>query len=103
MDNHQSYNVVDMVEAGGARSIAQPQFTASELAKQIQRMALEPGALENAAARAASCGLPDATRDLADLVESLAAPPMMDVIRVGAPSGQRATASGMASARTGYA
>ena len=101
MDNHQTYNVVDMVEAGGARSIPQPQFTASELAKQIQRMALEPGALENAAARAASCGLPDATRDLADLVESLAAPPMMDVIRVGAPSGQRAAASGMASARMG--
>lgn len=101
MDNHQTYNVVDLVEAGGARSIPQPQFTPSELAKQIQRMALEPGALENAAARAARCGLPDATRDLADLVESLAAPPMMDVIRVGAPSGQRATAGGMASARTG--
>lgn len=101
MDNHQTWNVVDMVEAGGARSIPQPQFTASELAKQIQRMALEPGALENAAARAASCGRPDATRDLADLVESLAAPPMMDVIRVGAPSGQRAAASGMASARMG--
>ena len=36
-------------------------------------------------------------RDLADLVESLAAPPMMDVIRVGA-SPQRA-ASGVAAAR----
>jgi UDP-N-acetylglucosamine--N-acetylmuramyl-(pentapeptide) pyrophosphoryl-undecaprenol N-acetylglucosamine transferase len=101
MDNHQTYNVVDLVEAGGAIAFAQPDFTPAEVAKHIQRMALEPGALEAAAERAASCGLPDATRDLADLVESLAAPPMMDVIRVGVASGQRAAASGMASARTG--
>lgn len=101
MDDHQTYNVVDLVKAGGAISFAQPAFTPAEVAKHIQRMALEPGALEAAAERAASCGLPDATRDLADLVESLAAPPMMDVIRVGAPSGQRTAASGMASARKG--
>ena len=101
MDDHQTYNVVDLVEAGGAIAFRQPDFTPAEVAKHIQRMALEPGALENAAERAASCGLPDATRDLADLVESLAAPPMMDVIRIGAPAGQRAVASGMASARQG--
>ena len=101
MDDHQTYNVVDLVKAGGAISFSQPAFTPAEVAKHIQRMALEPGALEAAAERAASCGLPDATRDLADLVESLAAPPMMDVIRVGAPSGQRTAASGMASARKG--
>jgi UDP-N-acetylglucosamine--N-acetylmuramyl-(pentapeptide) pyrophosphoryl-undecaprenol N-acetylglucosamine transferase len=101
MDDHQTYNVVDLVEAGGAIAFAQPAFTPAEVAKHIQRMALEPGALEAAAERAASCGLPDATRDLADLVESLVAPPMMDVIRVGASSGQRAAAGGMASARTG--
>ncbi|MBB6425547.1 undecaprenyldiphospho-muramoylpentapeptide beta-N-acetylglucosaminyltransferase [Sphingopyxis sp. JAI128] len=101
MDDHQTYNVVDLVEAGGAIAFQQPDFTPAEVAKHIQRMALEPGAIEEAAERAAGCGLPDATRDLADLVESLVAPPMMDVIRVGAPSGQRAAASGMASARTG--
>lgn len=98
MDNHQTWNVADLVEAGGAVSFAQPDFTPSALAKQIQRMALEPGALEAAAERAASCGLPQATRDLADLVESMAAPPMMDVIRVGA-SGQRTRTSGIAAAR----
>ena len=97
MDDHQTYNVVDLVEAGGAISFSQPDFTAAEVAKHIQRMALVAGAVEDAAERAASCGLPDATRDLADLVESLAAPPMMDVIRVGA-SPQRA-ASGIAAAR----
>lgn len=98
MDDHQTYNVVDMVEAGGAISFQQPAFTAGEVAKHIQRMALEPGAIEEAAERAASCGLPDATRDLADLVESFAAPPMMDVIRVGATA-QRTSARGTAAAR----
>ncbi|MBY4636195.1 undecaprenyldiphospho-muramoylpentapeptide beta-N-acetylglucosaminyltransferase [Sphingopyxis sp. XHP0097] len=97
MDNHQTYNVVDLVEAGGALSFAQSDFTPGALAKQLQRMALEQGALEAAADHAASCGLPDATRDLADLVESLVPPPLMDVIRVGA-SRQRKSA-GIAAAR----
>lgn len=101
MDDHQTYNVVDLVEAGGALSFAQPEFTASAVAKQIQRMALEAGALEAAAENAARCGLPDATRDLADLVESLAAPPMMDVIRVGAPSRSAVVAGGVAATRAG--
>lgn len=83
-DDHQSYNVKAVVAAGGARAIAQPEFTSKELAKQIQKIALEPGALANAASRARSCGLPDATSDLADLVESVGGAPLMDVIRVGA-------------------
>ncbi|SNS61776.1 undecaprenyldiphospho-muramoylpentapeptide beta-N-acetylglucosaminyltransferase [Sphingopyxis indica] len=98
MDDHQTWNVVDLVEAHGALSIPQADFTPAALAKQIQRMALEPGALETAAENAARCGLPDATRDLADLVESFAPPPLMDVIRVGA-SAPRAAASGVSAAR----
>ncbi|HMO75040.1 MAG TPA: undecaprenyldiphospho-muramoylpentapeptide beta-N-acetylglucosaminyltransferase [Sphingopyxis sp.] len=101
MDDHQTHNVVDLVEARGAISFQQPDFTPSALAKQIQRMALEPGALEEAAANAAGCGLPDATRDLADLVESLAAPPMMDVIRVGASARPAAVAGSAAATRAG--
>jgi UDP-N-acetylglucosamine--N-acetylmuramyl-(pentapeptide) pyrophosphoryl-undecaprenol N-acetylglucosamine transferase len=97
MDDHQTYNVVDLVQAGGALSFQQSEFTPGAVAKQIQRMALEAGALEEAAGRAASCGLPDATRDLASLVESLAPPPLMDVIRVGASSPR--AASGVAAAR----
>lgn len=97
MDDHQTYNVGDLVAAGGAISIRQADFTPALLAKHVQRMALEPGALEEAADRAASCGLPNATRDFADLVESFAPPPMMDVIRVGGSS-QRA-ASGVAATR----
>jgi UDP-N-acetylglucosamine--N-acetylmuramyl-(pentapeptide) pyrophosphoryl-undecaprenol N-acetylglucosamine transferase len=76
-DNHQSYNVKEMVAAGGARAIAQPAFTAVELAKQIEKIALEPGALENAAKAAKSCGRPNAVSDLADLVESFGRAPIM--------------------------
>ncbi len=80
-DNHQSYNVKEMVQAGGARAIAQPSFTAVELAKQIQKIALEPGALENAAKAAKSCGRPNAVADLADLVESFGRAPIMHGIK----------------------
>lgn len=73
-DDHQTVNAREMSEAGGARTIAQRNFTAHELAKQIQRLGLDVKALENAAARARSVGRPDATRDLADLLESLDAP-----------------------------
>lgn len=96
--DHQSHNVRDLVAAGGARAIPQPQFTPGELAKQIQKLALEPGALAATAARAKSCGRPDATRDLADLVESTGGAPMMDVIRVGAATKQTRTAARTAGA-----
>jgi UDP-N-acetylglucosamine--N-acetylmuramyl-(pentapeptide) pyrophosphoryl-undecaprenol N-acetylglucosamine transferase len=71
-DDHQTANAREMVEAGGARAIPQPRFTPVELAKQMQKLALEPGALVNAAKRAHGCGRPDATTALADLAEGLA-------------------------------
>lgn len=70
-DDHQTVNAREMTAAGGARTIDQRSFTPIELAKQMQRLGLDPSALQNAAARARSCGRPDAARDLADLVESL--------------------------------
>ncbi|UVO51794.1 undecaprenyldiphospho-muramoylpentapeptide beta-N-acetylglucosaminyltransferase [Sphingomonas sp. SUN019] len=73
-DDHQTANAREITEAGGARTIAQASFTPAELAKQMQRLGLDPDALQNAAGRARSCGKPDAARDLADLVESLDAP-----------------------------
>ena len=95
-DDHQAWNTREMVTAGGARAIRQTGFTAKELAKQIQAMALKPETLANAAHAAWNCGLPNAVRDLADLVESFGSAPIMDVIRVenAAPvaSGQEAVA-----------
>lgn len=79
-DDHQSANVRDMVKAGGARSIRQDNFTPKELAKQIQKLAMDPGALENAALAAHKCGFPNATSDLADLVESFGGAPLADTI-----------------------
>jgi UDP-N-acetylglucosamine--N-acetylmuramyl-(pentapeptide) pyrophosphoryl-undecaprenol N-acetylglucosamine transferase len=68
-DDHQSANAREMVKAGGARTISQRRFTPVELAKQMQKLGLAPGALANAAERAKSVGRPDAASDLADLVE----------------------------------
>jgi UDP-N-acetylglucosamine--N-acetylmuramyl-(pentapeptide) pyrophosphoryl-undecaprenol N-acetylglucosamine transferase len=73
-DDHQTANAAEMVAAGGARSIPQSAFTSKELAKQMQKLGLDPDALTNAAGRARTCGRPDATRHLADLVESLDRP-----------------------------
>ncbi len=73
-DDHQTANAREITEAGGARTIPQRAFTAQELAKQMQKLGLDPKALENAAARARGVGRPDAVRDLADLVESIHAP-----------------------------
>ena len=74
MDDHQTANAREMAATGGAASMPQSTFTPQRLAKQMQKMALEPGALENAARRAKDAGYPDATRDLADLVVNLAGP-----------------------------
>ncbi len=81
-DDHQAANVREMVKAGGARSIRQHKFTASELAKQIQAMAQHPDTLANAAHAAWNCGRPEAARKLADLVEGFGATPIQDVIRL---------------------
>lgn len=86
MDDHQTANVREMVACGGARSIPQSKFTSVELAKQMQKLALEPGALQNAAKRARACGRPNAARDLADVLESIGPAPIMnDPLRVRSP------------------
>ncbi|MEO1046812.1 MAG: undecaprenyldiphospho-muramoylpentapeptide beta-N-acetylglucosaminyltransferase [Pseudomonadota bacterium] len=107
-DDHQAANTREMVKAGGARMIRQPQETigipegagdkanklrlrqseiftklAKDISKQIQAMAQKPDTLANAAHGAWNCGRPDAAKDLADLVETLGGIDLMDVIRVG--------------------
>ena len=80
-DDHQSANVREMVTAGGARAIPQSLFTPVELAKQMQKLGLEPVGLTNAAKAARGCGRPHATRDLANLLESLGRPPVVDGLK----------------------
>lgn len=70
-DDHQTANAREMARSGGARVIPQARFTPVELGKQMQKLGLDPTALTNAAARAASVGHPLATQKLADLVERI--------------------------------
>ncbi len=70
-DDHQTANVREMVAAGGARAIAEVNFTPVELAKQMQKLGLDHVALANAARQALTCGRPNAARDLADLIERI--------------------------------
>jgi UDP-N-acetylglucosamine--N-acetylmuramyl-(pentapeptide) pyrophosphoryl-undecaprenol N-acetylglucosamine transferase len=79
-DNHQVSNAREMAKAGGARMILQSAFKPVELAKQMQKLGLEPQALSNAADRARSVGRPDAAKDLADLVERTGRDPGMDAL-----------------------
>ncbi len=79
-DDHQTYNAREMVSTGGARCIQQRHFTAIELAKQMQKLALDPAALMNAAACSRRIGRPDAAERLADLVEKIGQTPVMDEI-----------------------
>jgi len=71
-DDHQTANAREMVKAGGARAIQESDFTPQVLARQVEALAMDPVALNNAAARALSVGRPHAARDLADLVERIA-------------------------------
>ncbi|WP_170005585.1 undecaprenyldiphospho-muramoylpentapeptide beta-N-acetylglucosaminyltransferase [Pseudopontixanthobacter vadosimaris] len=89
-DDHQAANTREIVAKGGARAIRQQRFTAKELAKQINALAHYPESLATAAHGAWNCGRPDATEDLADLVESFGGADMMDVIRAGPGTAQGA-------------
>ncbi|MFC3213809.1 MULTISPECIES: undecaprenyldiphospho-muramoylpentapeptide beta-N-acetylglucosaminyltransferase [Novosphingobium] len=124
-DDHQSANAREMVAGGGARVIRQPAITtedphaykgdkrnallkeqgeihqkmAKDLCLQIQAIAQRPETLANAAHASWNCGYPNAAKDLADLVESFGAAPIMDVIRMEkkpAPKSGEALAVGTA-------
>ncbi|ATY31917.1 undecaprenyldiphospho-muramoylpentapeptide beta-N-acetylglucosaminyltransferase [Sphingomonas psychrotolerans] len=91
-DDHQTSNAREITNAGGARTISQRAFNATELAKQIQKLGLDAQALENAAGRAKSVGRPHAASDLADLVESIHAPTAPIKVRRAAIQGRLAHA-----------
>jgi len=94
-DDHQTANAREMTRAGGARTIQQENFTPDVLARQIEALAVDAVALNNAAERALSVGRPHAARDLADLVERIGnglapiavGPVLSPRVRAGAPAG----------------
>jgi UDP-N-acetylglucosamine--N-acetylmuramyl-(pentapeptide) pyrophosphoryl-undecaprenol N-acetylglucosamine transferase len=60
--------------------ILQKNFSPIELAKQMQKLGLEPEALARAADRAKAVGRPDATKHLADLVERIGRDPAAELV-----------------------
>ena len=72
-DDHQTANAREVAKEGGARSIAQSDFTPERLAAEIEALGLDN--LAEAGAHARACGRPDATRALADLVERISKTP----------------------------
>ena len=80
MDDHQTANAREMAAEGGARTIAQGAFSPATLAAEIEGLLADPEALIAAAAHAKACGHPNATKDLADLVEGFGRTPVMDAI-----------------------
>lgn len=99
MDDHQTANAQEMAAEGGARAIQQHQFTPDRLASEITSLAGDPEVLIAAAAHAKKCGRPNATEDLADLIEGFGRTPVMDAIgddKRGkkAPTGNLAAAGG---------
>jgi UDP-N-acetylglucosamine--N-acetylmuramyl-(pentapeptide) pyrophosphoryl-undecaprenol N-acetylglucosamine transferase len=84
-DDHQTANARELAAAGGARAIPQHKFGAVELAKQMQKLALDPEALKNAARRSWNCGRPFATRDLADIIENLGRTPILEPLILNTP------------------
>ncbi|HWH16821.1 MAG TPA: undecaprenyldiphospho-muramoylpentapeptide beta-N-acetylglucosaminyltransferase [Allosphingosinicella sp.] len=81
-DDHQTANAREMTKAGGARMIPQTQFTPTELARQMEELGLDQEKLACAAAYARAVGRPDATRDLANLVERIGKTPAADPLPV---------------------
>ena len=81
-DDHQSANVQEMVEAGGACALAQSDFTPDRLAQAIDQIGLSEEKLMDAAGRARGIGRPNATGDLADLVEALDRPTAPQMVGV---------------------
>ena len=70
-DDHQSANGRALVAAGAAIMIAQQEFTAERLARELTALMAEPAQLAQRAVAAQGFARPDAAGALADLVEAL--------------------------------
>jgi UDP-N-acetylglucosamine--N-acetylmuramyl-(pentapeptide) pyrophosphoryl-undecaprenol N-acetylglucosamine transferase len=69
IDDHQSANAGALAQSGGARVIAQGDFTVSALTDLLTVTLTDPAALVQSAHAAHSVGRPDAAAALADIVE----------------------------------
>ncbi|MFZ3581112.1 undecaprenyldiphospho-muramoylpentapeptide beta-N-acetylglucosaminyltransferase [Loktanella sp. DJP18] len=70
--DHQTANARQMVDAGAAVLMPESKFNAQSLAEQMETVLSHPTGAAQMARAALSCGTPDATTQLAALVEQLA-------------------------------
>jgi UDP-N-acetylglucosamine--N-acetylmuramyl-(pentapeptide) pyrophosphoryl-undecaprenol N-acetylglucosamine transferase len=71
-DDHQRFNALSLVEAGGAEMMLEDEVTVDRMAAVLARLLTDPARLAAMSAGARSAALPDATARLADMVETAA-------------------------------
>lgn len=71
VDDHQTANAARLCDAAGAWMTPQSDLTAESLAARLTELLNNPRTLANAAQAAARIGMPEATRQLADVVKGL--------------------------------
>lgn len=71
-DDHQRFNALSLVEAGGAEMVLEDDVTVDGMAAVLERLLSDPSRLAAMSAGARSAALPDATARLADMVEAAA-------------------------------
>ena len=67
-NNHQEKNARVLEHAGGAKVLLEPELTGGDLLAAIRTLLADPAALESMAENMKSCGVPDATERIADIV-----------------------------------
>jgi UDP-N-acetylglucosamine--N-acetylmuramyl-(pentapeptide) pyrophosphoryl-undecaprenol N-acetylglucosamine transferase len=72
-DDHQRFNALSLVEAGGAEMMLEDEVTVDAMAAALERLLSDPARLATMSDGARSAALPDATSALADRVEAAAA------------------------------
>jgi UDP-N-acetylglucosamine--N-acetylmuramyl-(pentapeptide) pyrophosphoryl-undecaprenol N-acetylglucosamine transferase len=72
MDDHQRFNAASLADVGGAEVMLEDAVTVEALTAALQAILSDPARLTAMSAGARSAALPDATSDLADMVEAAA-------------------------------
>src|SRR5579862_7813366 len=83
-DSHQLRNAQEMSRAGAGRLITEPELTADRLANEIFTLLDQPKEIERLSSNARGLALPNAARDIVDLIEKAA-----NVQRTGQPAAAR--------------
>jgi len=72
MDDHQRFNAASLADAGGAEVMLEDAVTVEAMTAALDAILSDPARLRAMSAGARSAALPDATADLADMVEAAA-------------------------------